>query len=130
LRILGLDDFERGLVPGTKTPVGVSESGQRAPDRAVRHRERLEAERADAIERRRFHRAIADPAAQLVRGMRDPQVESRIAEGAGLLVDSHLSGCSGTAASAPTDARSKPAVAEPRAAAAGRAARASCRHPT
>src|SRR5256886_2840613 len=88
LRILGLDDFERGLVPGAKAPVGVSESGQRAPDRAVRHRERLEAESADAIERGRFHRAIADPAAQLVRGVRDPQVESRIAEGAGLLLDS------------------------------------------
>ena len=91
LRILGLDDFERRFVPDAKTPVGVGESGQGAPHRPLRRGERLEAEGADAIERRDLHRSIADPAAELVRRVRHPQVESGIAEGAGLLVDSQRS---------------------------------------
>src|SRR5207245_11078614 len=76
LRVLGLDDFERRFVPDAKTAVGVSESGRCGARWPLRHGERLEAEGADAIERRYLNRAIADPAAQLVRRVRHPRVAS------------------------------------------------------
>src|SRR5207248_9799119 len=76
--------FESRLVAGAQPAIGMQQRRQRAPDGPRRMRERVDAGGADEIEDIELDGHLAQPAADLVGGVRDAQVEPRIAESAAL----------------------------------------------